>query len=176
MNSTFKRRFPTYMIGLTLGLMVFLVSQQLKKAFAPKFIESVEKRAEIHLAQDGSLRLKYAQEPGYFLIPGFPTWLTVSKMRMEQPDRLGIQLGYNELTEKETLIGPLHESGFYALKAELHICARPGEAVCVKRIISVPIVVGGEKAPKEVLFPVNLEAMLKEGLASAPTPAPAQSK
>lgn len=174
MNPAFKRRFPTYMLGLTLGLMVFLVSQQLKKAFAPRFIDSEEKRAEVHLAQDGSLRLKYAQEPGYFLIPGFPSWLTVSKMRMEQPDQPSIQLGYNELTEKETLIGPLHGSGFYALKAELKICARPGEAVCVNRKISLPIVVDGD-APKEVLFPVDLEAMLKEGLASAPS-VPSQSR
>lgn len=178
MNPTFKRRFPTYMTGLMIGLAVFLVTNSLKKAFAPKFLESTETRETIGVGEGGSVRLRYAQEPGYKLIPGFPTYLKIVPLQSAVAPSL-MQLGYRELTEKEILLGPFPKPGHYQLEAEFFICDKPGDATCVKRRMLMVILVEG-RAPAEAPLDLDLEAMLKAGLATQPaeaaTPVPSQNK
>lgn len=179
MSPEFKRRFPTYLGGLLIGLAVLLVTNILKRTFAPKFLDSQEVRSEAKLPVDGSVRLKYLQEPGYFLVPGFPTQLQVGLQRTGGSFEPKINLGYRELTERETLIGPLHEAGKYEMRAVFYICAKPGEAICVRRSLAMPISVGKVDASYvERPLEIDLEAILKEGLASTPvvTPVPSQNK
>ncbi|MGE3261045.1 MAG: hypothetical protein AB7K68_04625 [Bacteriovoracia bacterium] len=151
----------------------------LKRTFAPKFLDSQEARSEAKLPVDGSVRLKYLQEPGYFLVPGFPTQLQVGLRKIDGSFEPKINLGYRELTEREVLVGPLHEAGKYEMRAVFYICAKPGEAVCVRRILAMPISVGKTDASYvEGPLEIDLEVILKEGLANAPAakPVPFQNK
>ncbi|MGZ3695181.1 MAG: hypothetical protein ACXWQO_13660 [Bdellovibrionota bacterium] len=173
MNSTFKRRFPTFFAGLLLGLAMLFAITILKRVFAPKFLDSAAVRLEAKLAVDGHIHLRYAQEPGYFLVAGFPSQLTIGAANPTGKFQPFIDLGYRELTERETLIGPLHEAGNYELRAVFYICARPGDAICVRRNLVWPITVSADaKTQKEIPLDLDLEAILKEGLAKDPTPSP----
>lgn len=170
------------MTGLMIGLAIFLVTNSLKKAFAPQFIESwpadFGRAAATKIAVGGNIRLKYVQEPGYFLPPGFPSHLILERVREAQPPLLAMSLDYRDLTEKESLVGPLREAGSYILRGEIYICARPGEAVCVKRVIRMDLEASAaNQSPQEIPLVLDLEAILKEGLAKAPAmPAPSHSK
>jgi hypothetical protein len=170
MQSQFKRRFPTYMAGLVLGLAVLIISMQLKRAFAPKFLESNDSRKAIKLGVGGNVRLRYPEEPGYFLIPGYPSQLFVSERKEAGLANPIIRMGYRELTEKENLIGPMSTEGNFELHAILFICAQPGDAVCVKRTLILPVTVrAGEKVTEQPLD-LDLRAIVKQELQTISSP------
>jgi hypothetical protein len=176
MSPEFKRRFPTYLSGLLLGLAILIVTNILKRTFAPRFLDSQAVRLEAKIAVDGNIRLRYAQEPGYFLVAGFPSGLTVGKPNSTGQYEPFISLAYRELTEKETLIGPLHAAGNYELRGIFYICAKPGDATCVRRNLIWPISVSADSSQREIPLDLDLEAILKEGLATQATPVPYQNK
>ena len=178
MQGQFKRRFPTYLAGLLLGLAVLVVTTQLKRAFAPRFIDSGEKRLPVSLIAGGSLRYGYPEDPGLYLIPGYPSQMALGFERAPGKYEAVSNFGYRELTEKSMLIGPLRESGNYELRATLYICERPGEAVCTKREFIQPVrVVTEGAAPSEAPVSVDLRAIVKDVVAqdAAANPPPAKN-
>lgn len=172
MQQQFKRRFPTYMAGLVLGLAVLIVSMQLKRAFAPRFVESNDNRPGVSLAEGGSIRLRYPEEPGYFLIPGYPSELFVAEKKEGGIAEPVVRMGYRELTEKETLIGPIKNSGHYELRAYLYICSQPGDAVCAKRNLVIPIEVTPQSSSTEISLELDLRKIVKEVVAADAAAAP----
>lgn len=167
-KSLFQRRFPTYLGGLLLGLAFFIVMMQVKRAMAPTFVETKDTRPFTVLAPGGSIRMTYAEEPGYLLVYGFPSQLAVGKQDGQGKVQPLFRLQYRELTEKEILIGPFPDQGVYELRAVFHVCEKPGDAVCVRHTVDqrIDVTTGDQPFPKEAPWRVDLRQMLKDGLSS----------
>jgi hypothetical protein len=156
-----------YFGGLFLGLAAGVALYKAKKAMMPHFHEVQETRAAATFAPGGSVRISYGgDEPGYFLVPGFPTSASLFLRTEGGQSRLVTNLGYSQLTEKDPLLGPLTEEGTYVLSGDFYICAEPGVADCAKLVLNHEIKVernaqGGEDRV-EINLPHYAQDALKE--------------
>jgi hypothetical protein len=155
---------PAYMGGLLLSLAAMVMITKAKKAFAPKFHEVRIERPADSLAAGGRIRIVYDEEPGYFLPPGFPSRMAISKIQEgEGPKKPVMQLAYRNLVDPEVFLGPVQEEGDYLFEAELFVCASPGVADCAKLLLSRKIMVR-PGSQNESRLPIGLKAVAQQGL------------
>lgn len=137
--SLVKRRFPSYLAGLFLGLAVALVWWNLRTAFAPKFEDVVENLPKISMAPGAAFSLKYKQNPEKHLAWGFPSALFIGQAMPNGTFKQILNINYAELVEQEVKIPPLTELGLYEMKLSLSSCEFPGAAVCLRKYINIPL-------------------------------------
>jgi len=153
-----------YLGGLLIGLAAGLAFMKLKHAMMPKFHEVQETREEVTLAPAANIHFAYAEDPGYFLIPGLPSAAVLYKRNDTGQPSLVTSFGYGQLVDKEPVLGPVTEEGNYNLVAELYICAEPGVADCTKLILSQDLHVDRNATLGDDRIEINLSELAQEGL------------
>jgi hypothetical protein len=149
------------MIGLAAGIGLMMA----KHAMMPKFHPIQQTLEAVTLSPGASVRFAYAEDPGYFLIPGLPTAAALYKIAEGNHEVSTVATyDYNHLVDKEPVIGPLSDEGDYNLTAVLYICAQPGVADCAKLDLSQEIKVDRNATKGEERIPFNLSDLAREGL------------
>lgn len=126
----FLRRFPTYLVGASFGILIVLFVQQMKKAFAPEFYEMALNLQSFDLVSGASVKLELGENPGHTLIWGFPTKLAVGKMGENGKIRPLQFFEYKNLVEPTVSLGPFSEQGSYQISGQFYVCTEPGEKFC----------------------------------------------
>jgi hypothetical protein len=164
----FQRRFPTYLVGATLGLILVLFVSQMKKAFAPEFQEIPFSGEHFVLELAAPLHLDLGENPGHSLAWGFPTKLAIGKKNTEGKISPLKFFEYKDLVEPNLRLGEFSEAGDYEITGQFYACAKPGEKYCANLKWSQTFSVreGGEKE-KRLTLPIQAEAerMSREGAA-----------
>jgi len=163
-QKVFARRGPVFLGGLLLGLTAMVGFMTAKRAFAPKFHPVREERAGIELGSGGVVRIVYNEDPGYYLPPGFPTSLVVSRKQPDGSYATALTYRHGQLVEKEPVIGPFAEEGEYSIDAQFFICAEPGVADCTKYEVAEPVKVAREVSAHESSIEVDLVTLARDGL------------
>lgn len=157
-------RSPMYFAGLLLGLAAMVALFQVKRAMMPKFHEVQETRDEVTLTTGSTIHIVYADEPGYFLPPGFGTGVALYRKKEDGTFAGVSNLGYNELTERNPQLGPIADEGIYNLSAEFYICANPRVADCTKLSLSQTIRVERNATGTEDKLEIPLMQLAQDGL------------
>ena len=167
MNKLIKRRVPTYLSGFLFGLVAVLLILQVKKAVAPDFADQTLQPKPIELAVGGSLRLLLGDEPGKFLVWGFPTRLAVGLRKENGRVEPVISKEYKQLVDKETIVGPFAAAGEYDLVAHFYTCAFPGEKYCARVVLNQTVkAVAATNAPATVDLRVDVRAAAEQASAA----------
>lgn len=161
MRRVFAKRYPAYFGGFFLGILAVLFLLQIKRTLAPNFQPYELQAKEVNIGVGGHLRLRYPEEPGKYLVAGFPTQLFVAELQDNGRFKPFLHLEYRELTEPEILIGPLRNPGTYEIRGMFFVCLAPGDKECVRLnlIQSVRVLVGAEK---EALLELDLKKIAEE--------------
>ncbi len=126
----FLRRFPTYLVGASFGILIVLFVQQMKKAFAPEFFEMSLNLDSFVVAAGSTVQLEFGENPGHTMIWGFPTKLAIGK-KIEDGKIAPLQFfEYKSLVEPKVSLGPFTEMGSYQISGQFYICTQPGEKFC----------------------------------------------
>lgn len=148
-----KRRFPSYLGGLFIGLTVAVIWYQLRTAFAPKFEDVPVNVEKVFLAPGAKFSIKYKQNPEKHLAWGFPSALVLGKAQPDGNFSQIFKLEYADLVEQEVKIAPLNDLGVYEIRMSLSSCEYPGVAVCWRKLINIPIEVkAGGKSDQSVVL------------------------
>ncbi len=159
-----KRRMPAYFGGLLLSLAAMVLILQAKKAFAPKFHEVSVNLTTDEIAPGGKVVVVYDDEPGYFLPPGFPTKLVISRMLDNGAWEPVTRLAYRNLVDRESGSSPLDQAGKYLVKGDLYICASPGIADCTLYLFSKELNVRTSSKVEISQIKVDLKSLAQKGL------------
>lgn len=166
--SLFASRGPVYFGGLLISLAAMVGIFQAKRAMMPKFHEVSETRPEVTIAPGGGVRFVYSEDPGYFLIPGFPTGVILSRRKDDGSLEAINRVGYGALVEKEPLVGPITEEGSYNVDADFYICAQPGVADCTKLLLSQDFRVDRNATAGDDRIEIDLSKLAQYGLKQGP--------
>ncbi len=164
-----KRRFPAYLGGFLLGLAAVLVLMQVKRALAPKFVDVPDERAVETVSSGGRVRLKYHEDPGLHLAPGFPNQLFLGKKKPDGRIQPVARLEHSQLVQETVVLGPL-EAGSYELRAIFYACESPGVATCARILLLQPLEVVEKAGIEERAIELPLKAVAARFVTPAAAP------